>query len=107
MPAARWTRATRRPDGRRHPPADELLPTFLGHAIGRWDGDTLVVDTIGTNGRARPLNGYVSGAVNSGVDTAPRLKVLKTEEPSGRKAGVKVKTVAELVEKLKTEAGVL
>jgi len=42
-----------------------------------------------------------------GVDTAPRLKVLKTEEPSGRKAGVKVKTVAELVEKLKSEAGVL
>ncbi|RVL98830.1 electron transfer flavoprotein subunit beta/FixA family protein, partial [Sinorhizobium meliloti] len=41
------------------------------------------------------------------VDTSPRLKVLKTEEPSGRKAGVKVKTVAELVEKLKTEAGVL
>ncbi|MGX1260506.1 electron transfer flavoprotein subunit beta/FixA family protein [Sinorhizobium fredii] len=42
-----------------------------------------------------------------GVDTAPRLKVLKTEEPSGRKAGIKVKSVAELVEKLKTEAGVL
>ncbi|PKA42615.1 electron transfer flavoprotein subunit beta/FixA family protein [Rhizobium sullae] len=42
-----------------------------------------------------------------GVDTTPRLKVLKTEEPSGRKAGVKVKSVAELVEKLKTEAGVL
>jgi len=41
------------------------------------------------------------------VSTAPRLKVLKTEEPSGRKAGVKVKSVAELVEKLKTEAGVL
>ncbi|CAN7758999.1 electron transfer flavoprotein subunit beta/FixA family protein [Ensifer adhaerens] len=42
-----------------------------------------------------------------GVDTAARLKVLKTEEPSGRKAGIKVKSVAELVEKLKTEAGVL
>ncbi|EPE95631.1 electron transfer flavoprotein subunit beta/FixA family protein [Rhizobium grahamii] len=42
-----------------------------------------------------------------GVSTAPRLKVLKTEEPSGRKAGIKVKSVAELVEKLKTEAGVL
>ncbi|WP_377290566.1 electron transfer flavoprotein subunit beta/FixA family protein [Rhizobium sp. SG2393] len=42
-----------------------------------------------------------------GVDTAPRLKVLKTEEPAGRKAGIKVKTVAELVDKLKTEAGVL
>ncbi|WP_208247453.1 electron transfer flavoprotein subunit beta/FixA family protein (plasmid) [Rhizobium sp. T1470] len=42
-----------------------------------------------------------------GVSTEPRLKVLKTEEPSGRKAGVKVKSVAELVEKLKVEAGVL
>jgi electron transfer flavoprotein beta subunit len=42
-----------------------------------------------------------------GVDTAPHLKVLKTSEPAGRKAGVKVKTVAELVDKLKNEAGVL
>lgn len=45
--------------------------------------------------------------VDFGVDTAQRLKVLKTEEPGGRKAGIKVKSVAELVEKLKTEAGVL
>ena len=42
-----------------------------------------------------------------GVDVAPRLKVLKTVEPSGRKAGVKVKSVAELVGKLKDEAGVI
>ncbi|WP_315924919.1 electron transfer flavoprotein subunit beta/FixA family protein [Mesorhizobium sp. SP-1A] len=42
-----------------------------------------------------------------GADVKPRLKVLKTEEPGGRKAGVKVKTVAELVDKLKNEAGVL
>lgn len=42
-----------------------------------------------------------------GADIALRLKVLKTEEPGGRKAGVKVASVAELVEKLKNEAGVL
>ncbi|PTM60206.1 electron transfer flavoprotein subunit beta/FixA family protein [Phreatobacter oligotrophus] len=42
-----------------------------------------------------------------GVDVAPRLKVLKTAEPEGRKAGVKVASVAELVAKLKNEAGVL
>ena len=42
-----------------------------------------------------------------GVDVAPRLKVLKTVEPGGRKAGVKVGSVAELVQKLKVEAGVL
>jgi electron transfer flavoprotein beta subunit len=41
-----------------------------------------------------------------GVSTEPKLKVLKTEEPSGRKAGVKVASVSELVEKLKS-AGVL
>jgi electron transfer flavoprotein beta subunit len=42
-----------------------------------------------------------------GVDVAPRVKVLKTTEPSGRKAGVKVKTAAELVLKLREEAGVI
>ena len=42
-----------------------------------------------------------------GVDVAPRMKVLKTTEPPGRKAGVKVASVAELVDKLKNEAGVL
>jgi electron transfer flavoprotein beta subunit len=42
-----------------------------------------------------------------GVDIAPRLKVLKTVEPPGRKAGAKVKSVAELVEKLRHEAGVI
>jgi electron transfer flavoprotein beta subunit len=42
-----------------------------------------------------------------GVDPTPRLEVLKTTEPAGRKAGVKVKDVAELVSKLKNEAGVL
>jgi electron transfer flavoprotein beta subunit len=46
-------------------------------------------------------------AADYGVDIAPRLKVLKTTEPAGRKAGVKVKTVAELVAKLKDEAGVI
>jgi electron transfer flavoprotein beta subunit len=42
-----------------------------------------------------------------GVDIAPRLKTLKVEEPPKRKSGIKVKTVAELVDKLKNEAGVI
>ena len=40
-------------------------------------------------------------AADYGVDTKPRLEVIKTVEPPVRKAGVKVKSVAELVEKLK------
>jgi len=42
-----------------------------------------------------------------GVDIAPRLAVVKVTEPPKREAGVKVESVAELVEKLKNEAGVL
>jgi electron transfer flavoprotein beta subunit len=42
-----------------------------------------------------------------GVDIAPRLKVLSIAEPPTRKAGVKVGSAAELVAKLKSEAGVL
>ena len=41
------------------------------------------------------------------VDVTPRLKVLKTTEPPARQAGVMVSSVAELVDKLKNEAGVL
>ena len=42
-----------------------------------------------------------------GVDPAPRLSVLKVTEPPKRGAGVKVKTVQELVEKLRNEAKVI
>lgn len=55
--------------------------------------------------KKKPLDEKTPG--DYGVDTAPRLKVLKTVEPEGRKAGVKVADVAELVDKLKNEAGVL
>ena len=34
-------------DGREHP--EDPDPTWMGHSIGRWDGDTLVVDTVGFN----------------------------------------------------------
>lgn len=36
-------------DGRKHPTGDDLQLSWQGHSIGRWDGDTLVVDTVGFN----------------------------------------------------------
>ena len=42
-----------------------------------------------------------------GVDVTPRLSVLKVEEPASRKAGVRVESVADLVEKLRNEAKVI
>src|ERR687890_1518212 len=46
--------------------------------------------------KKKPLDD--KNAADYGVDTAPRLEVLKTSEPAGRKSGVKVKTVSELVD---------
>jgi electron transfer flavoprotein beta subunit len=54
--------------------------------------------------KKKPLD--VKKPADYGVEPAPRLKVLKTVEPPGRKAGVKVANAAELVAKLR-EAGAL
>jgi electron transfer flavoprotein beta subunit len=54
--------------------------------------------------KKKPIDEKAPG--DYGVDVAPRLEVVKTVEPPGRKAGVKVASVGELVGKLK-EAGVL
>ena len=55
--------------------------------------------------KKKPLD--TKEAADYGVDIAPRLEVLSTAEPEARKAGIKVESVAELVDKLKNEAGVL
>ena len=55
--------------------------------------------------RKKPLE--LRPLADLGADTAPRLTVLKVAEPQGRTAGIKVADAAELVSRLKTEAGVL
>ena len=55
--------------------------------------------------KAKPL--ALKTPADYGVDVSPRLTVLKTVEPAGRKAGVKVGSVAELIAKLKDDAGVI
>ncbi len=55
--------------------------------------------------KKKPLD--VKEVGDYGVDIAPRLEVVKVTEPPQREAGVKVESVAELVEKLKNEAGVI
>ena len=60
-------------DGRSHPA--DLEPSWMGHSIGRWEGDVLIVDTIGTSGRTRGMNGVGSNARVSRDDSKPRLPV--------------------------------
>jgi electron transfer flavoprotein beta subunit len=55
--------------------------------------------------RKKPLD--TKTPADYGVDTASKLKTLKVEPPAERKAGIKVKSVDELLEKLKNEAKVI
>lgn len=49
----------------RHEHPADLEPTWMGDSIGHWDRDVLVIDTIGTNGRTRAINGVGSNAAIS------------------------------------------
>ena len=55
--------------------------------------------------KKKPLE--ILTAIDLGVNTKPRVQQIKVEEPPKRKAGIKVASVAELVNKLKNEAKVI
>ena len=55
--------------------------------------------------KKKPID--VKSPADIGVDIAPRHSIISTNEPAGREAGIKVESVAELVSKLKDEAGVI
>jgi hypothetical protein len=54
-------------DGRPHP--KDPNPSWMGHSVGKWEGDTLVIDTVGFNGRA--------WATFTGLPTTERLHVIE------------------------------
>lgn len=45
-------------DGRKHPTGDDIWPTPVGDSIGRWEGETLVIDTIARKAGSLHLNPY-------------------------------------------------
>ena len=51
-------------DGRKHP--DDPDPTFHGHSTGRWEGDTLVVDTVGVHPQTYITISEAAGVPNNG-----------------------------------------
>ena len=55
--------------------------------------------------KKKPIEEFT--AIDLGVDVTPRVQQIKVEEPPKRKAGIKVSSVAELVQKLKNEAKVI
>jgi hypothetical protein len=58
-------------DGRAHPAPGEFEKSWMGHSIGHWEGDTLVIDTVGV--KAGALNGSGAAVVQFGTDKDPRM----------------------------------
>ena len=57
-------------DGRKHTPEEDLFESFGGESIGHWDGDTLVVTTIGLN----PTNEFLYGVRGHAMTTVERIR---------------------------------
>ncbi|MBV8732565.1 MAG: hypothetical protein JO336_22370, partial [Acidobacteriia bacterium] len=68
-------------DGRPHPKAEDLRPTFLGHSIGHWEGDTLVIDSVGFNEKQWIAGAYPTTQQLHLVEriSRPNLKTLSYE----------------------------
>jgi len=68
-------------DGRAHPPDDDRWPTTWGDSVGRWDGDTLVIDTISV----REPNKYfgVSAWLSADAHYTERLRMTAADRIEG------------------------
>ena len=62
-------------DGRPHPDDVDDIPDFMGHSIGHWEGSTLVVDTVGIDGR--------SWLDTAGHEHSDKLHVVERFEKNG------------------------
>lgn len=61
-------------DGRDHPPIDDLRLTANGHAIGRWDGDVLVIDSVGFTDKAMV---YMNMPGNVSIYPSPEMRFVE------------------------------
>lgn len=66
-------------DGRSHPPADELWPTRMGDSVGRWEGDTLVVDTVAVKPEILPA-GSAPVQMSDELHFVERMRMVSHDE---------------------------
>jgi hypothetical protein len=68
-------------DGRVHPTGPDVRPTFLGDSIGHWEGDTLVIDSVGFNEKMWAVGAFPNTSQLHLVEriSRPNLKTLSYE----------------------------
>jgi hypothetical protein len=62
-------------DGTQHPADINEYPQFMGHSVGKWDGDKLVVDTVGINVR--------TWLDSNGLEHSDKLHLVETIQKTG------------------------
>jgi len=68
-------------DGRAHPPEDELWPNNWGDSVGCWEGDTLVIDTIGA--KFDPVFNYMAPPLSEQAHFVERLRAVAPDRIEG------------------------
>ena len=66
-------------DGRAHPPADEMWPTYSGDSVGRWEGDTLVFDTVSVRGEPYQIVDRTGAVFSSQLRGVTRIHKLSPD----------------------------
>jgi hypothetical protein len=66
-------------DGRSHPPADELWPTYTGSNVGRWDGQTLVFRSIGLKGAGATILGRNGLVMSDRLEVTTRIRLIERD----------------------------
>ena len=61
-------------DGRGHPPADEVWKTYTGDSVGRWEGDTLVFDTIAMRGDGAAIIDRTGIVISNDAHVVTRMR---------------------------------
>jgi len=81
-------------DGRAHPPEEDRWPTTWGDSVGRWEGDTLVIDTVSV----REPNKYfgISVWLSDGAHYTERLRMTSPDRIEGVRGQVAVERRAKV-----------
>lgn len=66
-------------DGRTHPAPEDMWPTYTGHSVGRWEGDTLVFHSIGMKGVGATILGRAGVVMSDRLEVTTRMRLMAAD----------------------------
>ncbi|MEQ1757025.1 MAG: hypothetical protein ABL986_01820 [Vicinamibacterales bacterium] len=66
-------------DGRMHPAPEDMWPTYTGHNVGRWEGDTLVFHSTGLKGVGSTILGRAGVVMSDTLEVTTRIRLMEKD----------------------------